>query len=152
MKFIKPKRLEQGDTIAIVSPSSGAAHKFPHIYESGIKTLKNLGLDIKEYPTARASNDFLYKNPEKRAEDLNKAFEDKEADAIITTIGGDDSIRTLPFINTKVAVKNPKTIMGLSDTTTIITYYNQTGLVTFYGPSVMAGLSQASVLPKEFIA
>jgi muramoyltetrapeptide carboxypeptidase LdcA involved in peptidoglycan recycling len=40
--------------------------------------------------------------------------------------------------------------MGYSDTTTMLTYFNLLGLVTFNGPSVMAGFSQAENLPKEF--
>ena len=41
--MIKSKKLKKGDTIAIVSPSWGGPSIFPHIYESGIKTLEKLG-------------------------------------------------------------------------------------------------------------
>jgi muramoyltetrapeptide carboxypeptidase LdcA involved in peptidoglycan recycling len=42
MKFIKPERLQKGDTIGVVSTSKGTPSIFPHIYESGLKTLEKL--------------------------------------------------------------------------------------------------------------
>ena len=40
--------------------------------------------------------------------------------------------------------------MGYSDTTTLLTYCNQLGLVTFYGPAIMAGFSQMESLGNVF--
>lgn len=147
---IKPKKLQKGDTIAIVSPSWGGPSVFPHIYESGIKVLENLGLKIKEYPSARKDANYLYQNPEFRAKDINDAFSDKEVRAIFVSIGGDDSVRILPYLNTEVIQKNPKIIIGYSDTTTLLTYFNQLGLVTLHGPAIMAGFSQWDALGQKF--
>lgn len=150
MNFIKPSRLKKGDTVAIVSPSWGGPSCFPLIYESGINELKKMGLKIKEYPTARADANLTYNNPKMRAKDINDAFADKEVKAIIATIGGDESIRILPYLNPKIIKKNPKILIGYSDTTTLTTYCNQLGLVTLNGPSIMAGFSQIRSLPLEF--
>jgi len=137
--FVKPQRLKKGDTVAVLSPSAGLPSLFPHIYEEGLKNLQDLGLKIKEFP-----------NPKARAEDLNKAFEDHEVKGIITSIGGDDSVRILPYLNLEIIKANPKLFMGYSDTTTMTSYLNQQGLVTFNGPSVMAGFSQLKALPDQF--
>jgi len=147
---IKPKKLQKGDTIAIISPSWGGPSIFPHVYESGIKTLENLGFKIKEYPSARKEAEYTYNNPEFRAKDINDAFADSEVSAIITSIGGDDTIRILQFLDLNTILKNPKIIMGYSDATTINTYLNQHGLVTFNGPSVMGGFSQWDALGEKF--
>ncbi len=147
---IKPKKLQKGDTIAVVSPSWGGPSVFPHIYGSGIKTLENLGLKIKEYPSARKDADHLYENPEFRAKDINDAFTDEEVKAIFVSIGGDDSVRIMPFLNVEIIRKNPKIIIGYSDTTTLLTYFNQLGLVTLHGPAIMAGFSQWDALGKNF--
>ena len=147
---IKPKKLQKGDTIAVVSPSWGGPSVFPHIYESGIKALENLGLKIKEYPSARKEADYLYKNPEFRAKDINDAFSNKEVKAIFVSIGGEDSVRILPFLDSDTIRKNPKIIIGYSDTTTLLTYFNQLGLVTLHGPAIMAGFSQWDSLGKKF--
>ena len=65
---IKSKKLQKGDTIAIVSPLWGGPSVFPHIYESGMKVLEKLGFKIKEFPSARKDADFLDNNPKFRAE------------------------------------------------------------------------------------
>lgn len=148
--IIKPKKLQKGDIVAIVSPSWGGPSIFPYIYESGIKTLKNLGLKIKEYPTAKKDADFIYNHPKFRAKDINNAFADPEVKAIFTSIGGDDSIRILPYIDTEIIKNNPKIFLGFSDTTIINSYFNQLGLVTLNGPSIMAGFSQWNVQETKF--
>ena len=138
--MIKPKRLKPGDTIAVLSPSAGAAQRFPHVFDKGLSVLQNVfGFRIKEYPTARMSSAELHDNPRARAEDINAAFADKEVDGIICSIGGDDSIRILKYLDLELIRKNHKFIMGYSDSTTFLDYLNLNGLVTYYGPSVMAG-------------
>ena len=96
------------------------------------------------------SADYLWENPEFRANDINNAFADKKVKAIFTSIGGDDSVRILPYLDKKIIQNNPKIFLGYSDATTIHTYCNINGLVTFYGPSVMAGFSQMENLPPRF--
>lgn len=121
---IKSKKLQKVDVVSIVSPSLGGPSIFPHVYESGIKTLENLGLKIKEFSSVRKDADFLDKNPEFRAKDINDSFSDKEIKAIFVSIGGEDSVRILPFLDSKNIRKNPKIIIGYSDTTTLLTYFN----------------------------
>ncbi len=147
--MIKPNRLNAGDTIAVISPSWGGPSVFPHIFDNGIKFLKEkFGLKIKEFPTARMDAKELDENPKIRAEDINSAFADKEIKAIITSIGGDDSIRILKYLDKKVIKANPKIFMGYSDTTSLNTFLNQLGAVTFNGPAIMCGFSQMNNFPE----
>lgn len=150
MKYTKPTRLVAGDTVAVVSPSWGGPSIFPHVFDNGLKVLRDFGLQIKEYPSTRTADDFLATHPELRAKDLNDAFADTNVKAIFASIGGDDSVRILPFLDKTVIRNNPKILMGYSDTTTLLTYINQLGLVTYHGPSIMAGFSQAESLPEKF--
>jgi len=150
MQYKKPKKLKQGDTVAIVSPSWGGPSVFPHIYENGLKVLQEWGLKIKEFPTARMDATFLRVNPQVRAKDINNAFADSEVKAIFASIGGDDSVRILPFLDKRIIAENPKILMGYSDTSTLHVFSNLQGIVTFYGPSVMAGFSQMESLPESF--
>jgi muramoyltetrapeptide carboxypeptidase LdcA involved in peptidoglycan recycling len=151
MKYKKPHKLNIGDKVAVIAPSSGLSKVFPHVYKNGIETLKNLGLKVVEYPTTKKSFDFIYSNPKFRADDINNAFKDKSIKAIFTVIGGDDSNRLLSFLDTKTIIKNPKIFIGFSDTTTLNTYFNQLGLVTFNGPSIMAGFSQVNSLEPRYL-
>src|SRR3989344_2217604 len=151
MTFIKPKRLSTGDTVAVISPSWGGPGMFPHVFELGLKNLKKyFGIKIKEFPFTRANPAVVYKNPKKRALDINRAFADKNVKAIITSIGGNDGIRVLPFLDKKIIKNNPKIFMGYSDSAIFTTFINQLGIVTFNGPSIMAGFSQMHNFPKSF--
>src|SRR3989441_2309616 len=151
LEFVKPNRLKAGDTVAVLSPSWGGPARFPKIYELGVRNLEaNFDLKVKEYPTTRADPNLLHDNPKMRAEDVNSAFSDREAAGIISSIGGDDSIRILPYLKRDVIRSNPKILMGYSDTTTLLAYCNQLGLVTFHGPSIMAGFSQMENFPATF--
>jgi muramoyltetrapeptide carboxypeptidase LdcA involved in peptidoglycan recycling len=150
MKITKPHRLKRGDTVAVISPSWGGPSVYPHIYDNGLKVLSDWGLTIKEYPTARMDALQLKDNPQIRANDINNAFADTEIKAIFVSIGGDDSVRILPFLDKKIISENPKIVMGYSDTTTLLTFCNLLGFATFHGPSIMAGLSQMETLPQRF--
>ncbi len=149
--FQKPKRLEPGDTVAVLSPSWGGPSVYPAVFDLGLSNLRDLlGVTVQEYPTTRMAASELHDNPRRRAEDLNAAFADPKICAIFASIGGDDSVRLLPYLDAKIIVSNPKILMGYSDTTTLLTYANQLGLVTFNGPSIMAGFAQTKTLPPAF--
>lgn len=150
MNYKKPQRLKRGDTVAVLSPSWAGPHAFPLVYEKGLEFLQECGLLIKEFPSTRLSADELYLNPKLRADDINAAFADKEIKAIFASIGGDDSMRVLPYLDSQIIKNNPKIFMGYSDTTTILVYMNLLGLVSFHGPAIMAGFSQIASLPARF--
>lgn len=151
MNFIKPPRLKSGDTIAVLAPSSGLANLFPHVYQHGLMHLREtFGFKILEMPTAMMDMDTLYREPKRRADDINAAFANPKVKAIIATIGGDDSVRILEYLDLDLIRKNPKIIMGYSDATTFLTYLNQNGLVTFNGAAIMAGFSQLGAMPDTF--
>lgn len=77
--FITPPPLERGDTVAIVSPASGLAAAYPHVYESGLERLRSVyGLEPVEFPTAKRTDDYLFDHPEERARDIGNAFADPE--------------------------------------------------------------------------
>lgn len=138
----KPPRLKKGANIAIVSPSWGGPSVFPHIFDAGIQNLRDLGLNPVAFPTARMDAERLYRRPDLRAKDINAAFADTNIDGIMASIGGSDSVRILKYLDIDTLQKQPKFLMGYSDFTTLTTYLNLHGLVTFQGPSVMAGFSQ----------
>lgn len=142
MDFIKPKRLSAGDTVALLSPSWGGPSAYPGIFEKGIRELEALSLNVKEYRSTRMDAALLQKSPRVRAEDFMAAFEDPDVKGIFTSIGGDDSVRVLDFVDWQAVRRNPKVFMGFSDSTTLLATLNLKGLVSFHGPSVMAGIAQ----------
>ncbi|KZN58755.1 hypothetical protein N473_04790 [Pseudoalteromonas luteoviolacea CPMOR-1] len=150
--MIKPKPLQAGSNIAILSPSAGLSCVFPHIYQLGIKNLTEMGFNVLEYPTTKMGAKEVFDNPKARAEDINCAFADGNVHGIISLIGGEDSARILKYLDPEIIQANPKLFMGYSDFTAVSVFVNQLGLVTFNGPSVMAGLAQIHNLPEEYRA
>ncbi len=139
----KPRALSPGSRMAIVSPSWGGPGTIPHRHEMGVRELRErFGFEVVEMEHTRAEADWVWRNPKARADDLNAALADPSIDGIITSIGGDDSVRILPYIDTKIMADNPKVFMGFSDTTTLHMLALLSGLQTFYGPSVMAGIAE----------
>lgn len=138
MEFSKPPRLKKGDTVAAISLSSGAAHFFPHRYQAGKNQFEEaFEVKVIETPNALESNDWLYAHPEARAHDLHWALQNPEVKAIISTIGGDDSVRILPFLDADLIRKHPKILMGFSDTTISLLQYLNAGVVSINGPVFM---------------
>ena len=143
--MIKPERLRKGDKVAIVSLSSGilGEKEFVHKYELGKKRLEEeFGLEVIAMPNALKGIKYIYEHPEKRAEDLMNAFKDKSIKAIICAIGGDDTIRLLPYIDYEVIKQNPKIFMGFSDTTANHLMMYKAGLISYYGPALMCDFAE----------
>jgi muramoyltetrapeptide carboxypeptidase LdcA involved in peptidoglycan recycling len=148
-EVIRPPRLHPGDRVAVVAPSQSLAGVYPKVYAAGIATLRDtFGLEVVELPSVTFDPEYSYRHPELRAADLNAAFADDSIAGIIAEIGGTDSIRLLRHLDVGLAVGHPKVLMGYSDTATMLTTYAQAGLVTFNGPSVMAGFAQARHFPQ----
>ncbi len=138
--MIKPQRLQKGDKIAVVSLSSGMLgdDNFIHKYYIAKERLeKEFGLEVVAMPNALKGSEFVYEHPEARAEDLMAAFKDESIKGIFCAIGGDDTVRLLPYIDYEVIKNNPKIFMGYSDTTVNHLMMNKAGLVSFYGPCIM---------------
>lgn len=138
--MIKPQMLKKGDKIAIVSLSwGGLGDKYLiHKYYIAKERLQNdFGLKVITMPNALKGSEFVYNHPELRAKDLMDAFKDKTIKGIFCAIGGDDSIRLLPYIDYDVIKNNPKVFMGYSDTTISHFMLNKADVVSYYGPSVM---------------
>lgn len=139
----KPKQLRPGDTIAVVSLSWGGPGAFPHRYAAGKQQLQDtFGVRVVEMRHTLRDPLWLAQNPQARAADLLDAFADPSIAGIISSIGGDDSIRLLPWLDLELIRANPKVFMGYSDTTVTHLACFAAGLVSFYGPAIMAGFAE----------
>ncbi len=143
--MIKPTHLKKGDTCAIASLSAGtlgepwAIHKLDIARE---RLERDFGLNVKVMPNALRGQKYLYEHPEARAADLMDAFRDRSVKAVFNAIGGDDTVRLLPYIDFDVFRENPKIFTGFSDTTTNHFMMYKAGLISYYGASVMTNFSE----------
>lgn len=136
--MIKPAPLNKGDTIGIVSTSYPYARKLNDRYNRAIENLKKLGYNLKIGDYVETKEGFVTASPEKRAEDINKMFLDKEVKAILCVNGGAQSSEVLPFLDYDLIKKNPKIFCGYSDVNSIsLGIYAKTGIITFNGPMLI---------------
>jgi len=138
--MIIPHKLKKGDKIAVVSLSWGGAGdgEIYKRYLTGKQRLEEVfGLQVIEMPHALKGSDYVKNHPKERAEDLMSAFKNPEIKAIFSNIGGNDTIRLLPYINYDIIKNNPKIFMGYSDTTVNHFMCYKAGVRSYYGPSVL---------------
>ncbi|MCL2431658.1 LD-carboxypeptidase [Candidatus Bathycorpusculum sp.] len=149
MNIIKPHKLEQGDTIGLVSPSEPVF--FPDKYLGGIEILKEMGFKVKMGSSVLKQVGYMAGNDKERADDINTMFRDPDVDAIITTTGGSCANRILPYLDYDVIRDHPKIFLGISDITPLLlAIYTKTGLVTFHGPCLLYGINDMSPYNKEY--
>ena len=153
--MIKPKKLNKGDKVAIISLSRGLLGMpfIKHELDLGIKRLKEFGLEPVIMSNSLKDMDYLFNHPEERASDLKQAFLDDSIKAIICSIGGDDTYKTIPYLMEdkefiEAVRKHPKIFTGFSDTTNNHLMFQKIGLETFYGPCFLVDLAE---LDKEML-
>lgn len=143
MSLIRPPMLKAGDTIAVISLSAGLSAAFPHRHEAGKRQLaETFGVTVIETPNALRDNAWLHDNPQARADDLHWALTNDEVAGIVSTIGGEESIRTVRHLDLDLIGRHPKVFMGFSDTTVQHLVNRAAGVVSFHGPSLLAGFAE----------
>jgi muramoyltetrapeptide carboxypeptidase LdcA involved in peptidoglycan recycling len=116
---------------------------FPFRYEAGKRVLADgFGLEVLEASHALAEPSWIYANPAARADDLMRAFSDPTIKGIVASIGGDDAVRLIPYIDLAVIRDNPKLFVGYSDPTVIHFGCLKAGLASLHGPTVMSGFAE----------
>lgn len=98
--LMRPLQLAPGDKVAAVTLSWGGPGTFPGRYEAGVRQLEaTYGVHVVEMAHTRADPALVAADSEARADDLMTAFADPTIKGIVSTIGGDDSIRLLPYLD-----------------------------------------------------
>lgn len=141
--MLKPPRLRPGDTLAAVSLSSGGPGACPARYAAGVRQCEE-EFGVRVVPTRHALRDpaWIARNPKARADDLMEAFADPGIRGVVSTLGGEDSVRILAHLDLGVLRAHPKAFLGYSDTTVTHLACSAAGLTSFYGPAIMAGFAE----------
>jgi len=131
MNYIQPRSLKKGDTIGLIAPSSPLK---PERLGPGVRYLEQLGYKVKLGKHLQDAERFLAGKDQDRAQDIMDFFKDPEVSAIMATCGGYGSQRVLPFLDYAIIAKNPKMLLGFSDTTALqLGLLKMTGLITHTG-------------------
>lgn len=142
--MIFPKRLEQGGTILLVSPSSPLTAEQP--VEAIAQRVEELGYRVRIGDSCRCSTPCGYAAAPARvrSRDINEGFADPNIDAIWCTRGGSTAWRLLPLLDYGLIAASPKPFIGFSDITTLhLAFQQRCGLVTFHGPTANRTLQWA---------
>lgn len=141
--MILPPRLRTGDKIAVFSPSSPATVTAEKRYQRGKSYLEEKGFSFQEGILTGKQDFYRSGSIAQRAEELNRLIHDDSVKCIMAAIGGMNSNSLLPYIDYEYLKEHPKIIIGYSDVTALLLgIYARTGLVTFYGPAVIASFGE----------
>jgi muramoyltetrapeptide carboxypeptidase len=149
----KPRPLQPGDTIGLVSPSgpsrTGGTGSTPDPVEQARNRLHSAGFRTVVAPHAFDARGYLAGMDADRAADLQQMLEDPAVQAVLCIRGGYGAHRLLDRLNYHAIGRRPKVFIGYSDITALhFALYTQCGFVTFHGPMVTA-LAQSD--PHDYI-
>jgi len=139
---IIPLALRQGDTIALISPSSRLNNIFPDRLSRAQSALEALGFHVKIIFNQSQPAQFRAA-VQQRCSEIHIAFADSSVRAIICTIGGISANELLLHLDYELVRANPKIFCGYSDITVLHhAFFTQAGLRTFYGPGAITQLGE----------
>jgi muramoyltetrapeptide carboxypeptidase len=143
MKTIKPKKLQKGDTVMVISPSGGVPDELLGQFNNGVKFLEGLGLKVIIGKNALKHYYYSAGTVEQRLSDIHEAFADKEVKAVIMSIGGNSANQLLDKLDFDLLKNNPKIFCGISDGTTLLDpIFSKTGLISYHGPDLVFAFGQ----------
>ena len=131
-RLFYPRLLQPKDKVALTAPSSPVP---PENLQAAQSSIRYLGLEPVTMPSCTMTHGYMAGPDARRAEDLNRAFADKEIKGIFCLRGGFGVTRILPLLDFDLIRQNPKVLVGYSDITALHTAIsNLCGFVTFHGP------------------
>lgn len=136
LPLLKPRHLKQGDTIALIAPSSYCEA------EDSAKVkleLEARGYNVMVHPQCLMRDHMSAGTPQQKADALHDVFSDPSVDAVFCLRGGYQTLNMLDKINVDIVRNNPKILIGYSDITALHgMLLRQVGLVGFHGANANA--------------
>ncbi|MGV2393204.1 UNVERIFIED_CONTAM: LD-carboxypeptidase [Campylobacter lari] len=153
--MIKAKKLNKKDTLALICLSKGILGEtfIQHSLLRGLERLKQFEIKTVMLENSLKGIKYLEEHPEDRAKDLKEAFKNDQIKIILSTIGGFDTYKTIPFLMDddefkSNVLKHPKIFLGYSDSTINHLMFYRLGLKTYYGLSFLTDIAE---LDKEML-
>jgi muramoyltetrapeptide carboxypeptidase len=132
---IIPPRIERGQTLGIIAPAGPV--KLDRL-DAGLAVLGDtFALRLAPSLTAPRTPDvpsYLAASDEVRAAELMAMIEDPDVRAILLARGGYGLMRILPRLDPAALRRDPKPIVGFSDTTALLAWAYRAGVRGIHGP------------------
>lgn len=142
----KLRRLKSGDRIALVAPASS----FPREEaEAGVVELARLGFDAVYDDSLFDRERFVAGSVETRVRAIHRAWEDPSIAALVAMRGGYGSAQLLPFLDPELMLASRKALIGYSDITAMLAFYQQHRLCAIHGPMIDRRISKGPVAYDE---
>jgi muramoyltetrapeptide carboxypeptidase len=159
MDVLRPRRLSEGDAVALVSPSGPVPAER---IEAAVNVLSSWGLRPHVFPNAAGSHRYLAAEDAARLSDLREAFEDPGMRAVWCLRGGYGMQRIVDQLDFDAIKADPKLVIGFSDITALhLALWQRIRLATVHGPvaaqfdkgadSVTARAARQAVMTSEVI-
>jgi muramoyltetrapeptide carboxypeptidase len=131
----RPKKLQKGDTIGVISPAS-PSEKNSEV-QRAVETMEEWGYRVALGKNVNKTKGFVAASEEERASDFNEMFRRDDVDAVFVTQGGYGSAQIISLLDFDMVRNNPKIFTGFSDITSLHVALGKFGdLVTFHGPGL----------------
>ncbi|WP_104991773.1 S66 peptidase family protein [Deinococcus sp. NW-56] len=141
--FVRPPRLLPGSQVAALSLSSGFVTEVMGRYHAGVRQVAaEFGWEVVPAPNALRGPEYLDRNPQARADDLHWALQNPDIHGLVSIIGGDDSVRLLPFLDLDLIRAHPKAFLGYSDATITLNQFLRAGVMAYHGPALLTDLAE----------
>ena len=142
MSLVKPPYLNEGDTVAIITPTGVVE------YDEIIKAqayLERRNLRVILGKNIFKSYRYMAGTDEERVDDLHEAFLNPDIKAIVCARGGYGAIRLLKLIDFDIIRRNPKIFCGYSDITALsLMFAKHSDLITFSGPMAQSDFNDVT--------
>ena len=130
MPLLSAQILHEGDTIAIISPSSSTDTT---TINGGIRTLESWGYHCVVGPNALNDYHGFAGTIDERLSDLLWALREPSVKAIMCSRGGDGAAHLLARLSLDTLRQYPKTIIGFSDVTALLCAEARAGVKGIHG-------------------
>ena len=137
--MIKLRQVNSGDRVALVAPASSFP---PEEVAAGVTELARLGLEAVYDQSLFDQDRFVAGSAQVRAAAIERAWADPSIAALIAMRGGYGSVQLLPLLDAALLRTSRKALIGYSDITAILSFYQQNGLTAIHGPMVDRRLSK----------
>lgn len=128
--MLTPRRLVDGDAVALVSPASWPDDAAPSWM---VDQLQAWGLRVVVGEHVLDRRGYLAGRDDDRLADLNRAIRDPEIRAVIATRGGCGSSRLVHGVDVDALRADPKPLLGYSDITALHLVWHAAGVPALHG-------------------
>jgi muramoyltetrapeptide carboxypeptidase len=136
---VRPPRLRPGSRIALVAPAGPLLERDD--ITRAAELCRALGFLPSVAPHAGDKHGYLAGRDAERLSDLNAALASSDVDGVWCIRGGYGMTRILDRVDFAGFAAHPKPVIGYSDITALlIALWQETGVVTFHGPTARASM------------